>query len=988
MKNISICIALLLAVSQTSTAQKSHDENKMMLQLQRYFAKYKPKNAAKDAVLQQTPKMLNYQLNNTARTLVIYVDGTFAQQEFSQKSTQKIYSNIKDELPKPYRKYQLKVMTNGMAIEQLIPNYQSDDPSLSRAWGDIDYEGNPWIKDVSSPLQITHGLQNRHLSLWASHGRYFDVKRGRWEWQRPNLFGTNEDLFTQTIVVPYLIPMLENAGAIVFTPRERDWQKNEVIVDNDNQGYSTYLEINNGKDWESSPDKGFNWHSAPYIDGENPFTAGTARMAKSTKRKNKYSEISYQPNFQEPGRYAVYVSYQSTDKSIDDAHYTVWHQGEKTNFQVNQQMGGGTWVYLGTFDFDKGSNEYNRVVLTNQSDHRGIVTADAVRFGGGMGNIQRGSSVSMLPRCLEGARYTAQWAGMPYSIYSSKNGEDDYGDDINVRSLMTNYLAGGSCYAPTKDGQKVPIELSLAIHSDAGYDKADGLIGSLAICTTTFNDGRLNAGISRMTSKDLANTLLTSINKDLQSKYGKWATRGVQDKNYSETRMPDMPSCIIETLSHQNFTDMFYALDPNFKFTLARSLYKGILKYTADVHGTSCMVTPLTPDHFSIERTNGSNEVKLRWNKVLDADEETAVPSGYIVYTAAGPGSFDNGMYINTNEMTMQLQSDLLYRFKVVAVNRGGKSFPTEELCALIHPGATATVMIASAFHRLSAPAVINTASEQGFDLNQDAGITYGKTAGWVGRQQEFSRSKIGKEGPGGLGYSGNEMAGYFVAGNDFDHAVTHAEAIQNANKYNILSCSSEAIENGSIDLKRYEVVDLILGLNRNTDYALKYYPTFPTLLQSSLKQYAQAGGKLLISGSYIGSDNMDADHQQFINSLLKCQSGGTYTSVNDTVIGMGTTLTYYNQLNDKHYAATTTDRLLPMTGTNTYGGIDATSETTSTSSKVFTVMRYADNGEAAVAYNGSDYKAFTMGFPFECIRETNKRAAIMSGILSFLLKR
>ena len=32
---------------------------------------------------------------------------------------------------------------------------------------------------------------------------------------------------------PYIIPMLENAGAIVYTPRERDWQRNEVIVDND-----------------------------------------------------------------------------------------------------------------------------------------------------------------------------------------------------------------------------------------------------------------------------------------------------------------------------------------------------------------------------------------------------------------------------------------------------------------------------------------------------------------------------------------------------------------------------------------------------------------------------------------------------------------------------------------------------------------------------------------------------------------------------------
>ena len=55
-------------------------------------------------------------------------------------------------------------------------------------------------------------------------------------------------LFTQTIVVPYLIPMLEKAGANVFTPRERDWQCNEVIVDNDDKyKYPYYVEVNNSK---------------------------------------------------------------------------------------------------------------------------------------------------------------------------------------------------------------------------------------------------------------------------------------------------------------------------------------------------------------------------------------------------------------------------------------------------------------------------------------------------------------------------------------------------------------------------------------------------------------------------------------------------------------------------------------------------------------------------------------------------------------------
>ena len=41
--------------------------------------------------------------------------------------------------------------------------------------------------------------------------------------------------------------------------------------------------------------------------------------------------------------------------------YLVFHNGGVTEFKVNQQIGGGTWVYLGTFEFDKGNNDYGMV---------------------------------------------------------------------------------------------------------------------------------------------------------------------------------------------------------------------------------------------------------------------------------------------------------------------------------------------------------------------------------------------------------------------------------------------------------------------------------------------------------------------------------------------------------------------------------------------------------------------------------------------------
>lgn len=65
-------------------------------------------------------------------------------------------------------------------------------------------------------------------------------------------------------------------------------------------------------------------------------------MVKTTNSKSRYSLASYQPDFPKSGRYAVYVSYQTVDNSIDNAEYTVWHKGERTVFHVNQRMGGGT----------------------------------------------------------------------------------------------------------------------------------------------------------------------------------------------------------------------------------------------------------------------------------------------------------------------------------------------------------------------------------------------------------------------------------------------------------------------------------------------------------------------------------------------------------------------------------------------------------------------------------------------------------------------
>lgn len=963
----NILVALFLASSSLATSVCAANRNTQARDnLGNILKTYVLQNRAKKVIFPSQPYLVSYNLDDRRRTLNVQLSPSFAAQDFTASSVRFYYKRLAKALPRPYNKYKLTIMAGGLPVEQLVAGSKCE-KGMPNAWGKTEYEGAPWVMNDSRPYFVSHGLFDRHLSLWASHGRYYDGKKDRWKWQRPNLFGTTEDLFTQTIVIPYLIPMLENAGAVVFTPRERDWQKNEVIVDNGGRGY---VEDSGKETWKTAQENGFAYHAGTYRDGENPFTQGTARAVKATKKAD-VSWASYQPNIPQGGKYAVYVSYQSLKNSVSDAQYIVMHKGQRTVFKVNQQMGGGTWVYLGTFDFDRGNNEFNRVVVTNSSSESGVVTTDAVRFGGGMGNIERGGSCSGMPRCLEGARYSAQWAGAPYSVYSSKNGSDDYGDDINVRSNMTNWLAGGSTYVPTLEGKKVPIELSLAVHSDAGYTTVnDSIIGSLAICTTSFNDGRLNSGVSRMVSHDFADSLLTGLQRDISGKYRKWTRRYLWDRNYSETRKPEVPSAIIETMSHQNFADMRRGLDPNFRFTLARSLYKTILRFVNGNHSVPSVVQPLPVSNFRIER-NSSGGLRLSWIAEKDEQEPTAVPTSYIVYTSEDGMGFDNGTVVYTSSFDFEAKKGVNYCFKVTALNRGGESFPSETLAAYLSKSAHAKdILVVDGFSRLSGPAVVDDYSRQGFDLGSDIGVSYGLTAGWNGRQQCFDKSRAGSEGEGSLGYCGDELAGRFIMGNNRDGSVCHVKDIAMSGAYNVVGCSLEALDNNLVKLDHYNLVDIAFGLQRNDGHSLVVYKTFSETLQSKLRSYAKSGGRILVSGAYVGSDMTQPHERSFMSDVLKTTFTGTDTNAgNNMVDGLGLSFDIIRQINDRHFAATSVDRIAACDG------------------RSFAAMRYQDGSTAGVAYDGTDYKSFVMGYPYECINNVRTRQQVMKGLLGFLLK-
>lgn len=922
-----------------------------------------------------TCKLDSVRIDFHKKKLYIYANERFSYQPLRPETVDAIYQRLKQILPGPVNYFDMTLFTAGRSIDDLIPNhYRKGKKDKTRLFSNLEYKNAPWITPTSRPYEITRGLEGRHIALWQSHGKYYINDKSKWAWQRPRLFCVTEDQFTQSFILPYLIPMLENAGANVFTPRERDTQKQEVIVDNDgspNKQGSLYLEVKSRKArWEQTSMPGFAQRKRIYQDGENPFLSGTARFAQTEKKKDK-AFAEWIPVIPETGEYAVYVSYQTLPNSVSDAKYTVFHNGGVSEFKVNQQIGGGTWVYLGKFTFDKGKNDYGMVVLSNESKEKGVVCADAVRFGGGMGNIARGGQTTGLPRYLEGARYSAQWAGMPYPVYSGREGENDMVDDINVRSRMVNYLAGKSIFNPGEEGLGIPFEMSMALHSDAGFSKEDGIIGTLGIYTTDSNNGQLSAGTDRLASRDLSDILLTQIEQDIRSSFNiDWTRRSMWDRNYSETRLPAVPSAIVELLSHQNFADMRLGHDPSFKFVIGRALYKAILQYICSQHNKEYIVQPLPVSHFATRFGKKKNTLEIAWQGEDDPLEPTARPNEYIVYTRVGRGGFDNGVRVSTPSYTVKIEPGIVYSFKVTAVNRGGESFPSEILAAYKAKHEQKRVLIVNGFDRLSGPAVINTTDAAGFDLSKDPGVPYLYNISLCGAQQNFSRKEAGKN----LGDSGSEYEGMKIIGNIFDYPFLHGKAIQAAGGYSFVSCSDEAVESGKVSLEDYPVVDYILGLekedNSNNPSSKAYYKTFSSPMQRVLTSYCQSGGKLLVSGAYVGSDmNSTQGNREFIQNILKYRYGNTLETTGNSIAiqGMGRTVSIPRLPNEQACPVTAPDCIAPT-------------------STAFAAMTYsAGNASAAVAYKGNDYRTFIMGFPFESIKEEADRTAIMASVLRFL---
>jgi len=961
------------------------------------------------------------------KTVEIYFSSALGEQPLRTGDIEWIYSTARNMLSKKFPKCRIRIFTDKKPVEDLASRWYSRETYHPGIWNDPDAEkaietyskeyaavagnipggvfsfvhsskskldtvkvsyighssgmdgsstqkGNDrqWVRpSEEAGVGISRGLEGKNIALWDSHGMFYNRTKGQWTWQRPHLFQTCEDLLSSDIALNYLVPMLENAGAYVVMPKERDINTDEVIVDEGVRGWSER------GGWTKAPNPGFGVAGGAVREGQNPFGRGNVRQVKvAGGSASGNAGARWEPELPKAGEYAVYVSYQSLPNGTTAA-YTVHHCGEKSTFYVNQRMGGGTWVYLGTFFFDQGKGDgkapRNGVTLSNRTvpgvEYSGkeVITADAVKFGGGYGNVIREGKCSGMPRFMEGSRYWLQYAGYPENMYTPFDEENDYKDDYSSRALWVNALSGGSVVNPYMSGYGVPLDLSFALHTDAGLSVNDSIVGTLAIHTTRSNNREFLAdGRSRMINRELCDIIQTQVVEDLRTLVGpSWNRRGMWDKSYLECREPEVPSMILELLSHQNLADMRFATDPVFKFTVARAIYKGMLTFFKATAGLDYDVQPLPVEDFCAVNRDG--KTFLSWNPGEDALEPSAVPEGYLIYRrvinpseATGEmlrrpdrhfGFVLDGYTESTEYISPQpLENGKVYSYKVVAVNSGGRSFPSEILS--VCSGEKGQVLAVNCFDRLSAPDCygVTDTLEGGMMPWKDRGVQWCRDISIAGDQYSFDKKDeyVDDDHPG-FGASWSDYDTLVACGNTFDYPLIHCAAMSLAG-YGFSSCSRGALEN--ISLSDFRVLDIIGGKQKGGG---RYSPVLTPEIMAAARETAGWRGTVIVSGAYLFSDPVAVQEpsvREFAGEVLKVK--------------------YLSPVHPVGVESVSGERFrsdLPVIPNSSFYSLESCDALSGSERGTRALMRYSNHGPSACQYyGGKDYRVIVAGFPLEAV--------------------
>jgi N-acetylmuramoyl-L-alanine amidase len=700
----------------------------------------------------------------------------------------------------------------------------SSSPVISRVFPTI---GSP------TPAGVLAGK-----TVWLSPGHGWENSGSGFTTQRGTTNFIVEDFVTAESVDYFLMGYLFNAGANVWSVRERDVNTNEIIVDNDvaSSGYS---------------------ETGIWTTGAAPGYGGTYRVA--TADVSETATANFIPNVTQSGLYWVSVRCVAGVNRATAVNFKVIHSGDTSVVNVNQELHGETWVYLGQFYFTSGG--LNKIIISNFSLEDGqAIIADAVRLGGGIGTTLDCSNTaqpaSNRPRFEESARQYALYQGYPTCT-----------GDVTIRPIYAEYemQKGGL----TEQNNSIYV----SVHTNAG-----GGTG-----TETYRYNGLGSGQPNITpgSTELRGYIHNQVIADVRALWNPtWADRGVKQENFGELRpLATMPGILLELAFHDLAADATALRHPEFRRIAAKAIYKGIVRFFNNRDGIPLTFLPEQPTN-AIAKNVGSNNIQVSWVAPVSGGAYGDAATGYKVYISTNGKSFKDGIAVTGNSFTFNGNPASIYYFKITATNAGGESFSSSIVAAKTPRLGSTNVpyLIVDGFDRLDGSALISR--------------TESVTLGTVRRM-------------------------FLERMNRYDYMIEHAQALGTCNN-NIAfdGCQNEAVASGTVVLSNYTAVDWFTGEESTTDRSIDATES------ALIKTYLNAGGNLLISGSEIGWDigraasaNYDADlYNNYLRATYVNDDANSYNFTGTSVLFNGQNGTFDNGTNG-YYDVDFPDRVISNAG-------------------------------------------------------------------------
>ena len=766
--------------------------------------------------------------------------------------------------------------------------------------------------------QPVGALSGKIVYTHAGHGWTADnLVNGAWTTQRPETFEMVEDLGNQDQMA-FFADYLFDAGATIAALRPIGRQSNEVVLDNDD------VEVSYFGTWSNSS------ASVYFGDvGDVPYRFATVAATET-------AYARYQPNITEAGYYPVYTWATTGTNRVADQLYRIHHTGGTTEVTVNHQRVGNGTIYLGSYYFDVGTEGYVDVSNRSSSATGSVVVADMIRFGNGMGDIDRGGGVSGVPREDESGLYWVKWhvdnaQGISDSEYRVSS--SDRTAAVTFSPRYAEYMNNGSASVGTLSDRAF-----VSFHSNAGGGSARGVLG--------LYNGNNTASSATPNQFLMTNTLAREVNDDLVDQAGQfefdWFDRGNSitldrsDIEFGEINntyiQNEFDAVIIETGFHDNATDASMLRDARVRDALGRATYQGLVKYFAAVDGGA---TPITMAPAKVEnvrsRVVGTDSVEVAWRAPTANSYAGDAPTGYMVYASTDGYGFDGGRFVPATGSNQSLvisgldaASDVYY-FQVAAVNAGGQS-PTSSVVAA-RPAGGEKVLIVNGFDRLDR------------SLNP---------------REAYFGGEIDRVKP--------------EQSNAMNYSIQAGEAIEvYSSSVAIDGASSESVATSDVMLSNYDAVIWLAGEESSAD------ETFNATEQFFVSSYLNTGGKLFVSGAEIGWDldnlnNGRAFYEDLLRADYVADDANTY-NVQGVSGAIFDGLNFSFDDGSQFYDAQFPDVISPNNGS-----IPALSYIGGT------------GGTAAVQFTGLSGvgQIVNFGFPFEIITSEADRADVMERVLDF----